>query len=60
MKINTLYLLSLLLIWGCQIKPPVASETSKWDQLTKGTEKFSGFMNYYYDSEKGKIYLENF
>jgi hypothetical protein len=33
-------------------------ELSKYDKLIKGKEKFSGFLNYYWDSEKGKIYLE--
>ncbi len=34
------------------------TETSKWDKIITGTEKFSGFLNYYYDADKGKIYLE--
>ncbi|WKV11583.1 zinc-dependent metalloprotease [Marivirga harenae] len=33
-------------------------ELSKYDKLIKGKEKFSGFINYYWDPEKGKIYLE--
>lgn len=33
-------------------------ELSKFDKLISGKEKFSGFLNYYWDSEKGKIYLE--
>jgi len=31
---------------------------SKWEQLTVGTEKYSGFLNYYFDENKGKIYME--
>ncbi|WNB16977.1 zinc-dependent metalloprotease [Marivirga arenosa] len=33
-------------------------EISEFDKLTSGKEKFSGFFNYYWDSDEGKIYLE--
>jgi len=33
-------------------------ELSEFDQLTKGKEKFSGFLNYYWDADERKIYLE--
>ncbi|ADR20626.1 hypothetical protein MATR_17490 [Marivirga tractuosa] len=33
-------------------------ELSKFDKLISGKEKFSGFFNFYWDAEKGKIYLE--
>lgn len=33
-------------------------ELSEYDKLISGKEKFSGLLNYYWDSEKGKIYLE--
>lgn len=52
--------LLVILLLGCKSFNKNSTEnssTSKWDQLTQGTEKFSGFMDYYYDSDKGKIYL---
>lgn len=52
--------LLVILLLGCKSFNKNSTEnssTSKWDQLTQGTEKFSGFMDYYYDEAGGKIYL---
>jgi hypothetical protein len=52
--------LLVILLLGCKSFNKNSTEnssTSKWDQLTQGTEKFSGFMDYYYDEARGKIYL---
>jgi len=56
-----LYISILLLAVSCNAlknnKSP-EPELSKFDKLISDKEKFSGFMNYYWDAEKGKIYLE--
>ncbi len=55
------YVLILLTAVSCSSlknNKSAAPEQSKFDKLISGKEKFSGFMNYYWDSEKGKIYLE--
>ncbi|MFT4740252.1 MAG: hypothetical protein ACI9L9_001033 [Marivirga sp.] len=58
MKSYYSFFLGIALLIGCQVSQPTTNPLSKWDQITKSTEKYSGFMNYYHDTEKGKIYLE--
>jgi hypothetical protein len=55
------YIIILLFAVSCNaLKNNKSSEPelSKFDKLTSGKEKFSGFLNYYWDADKGKIYLE--
>lgn len=55
------YLLILFIAVSCNAtKNNQTSEPtlSKFDTLIEGKEKFSGYLNYYWDAEKGKIYLE--
>lgn len=55
------YILILLFAGSCNVlknNKSTEPELSKFDELISGKEKFSGFMNYYWDTEKGKIYLE--
>jgi hypothetical protein len=56
-----LYIFIILIAVSCNALKSNQStepELSKYDKLIKGKEKFSGFLNYYWDAEKGKIYLE--
>jgi len=55
------YIFILLITVSCNALKSNKStepELSKFDQIISGKEKYSGFMNYYWDAEKGKIYLE--
>jgi len=55
------YIFILLIAGSCNALKSNKStepELSKFDQLISGKEKYSGFMNYYWDADKGKIYLE--
>lgn len=63
MRASLLYLFCLLCLISCQTAKKSTDTTptataGKWDKITTGTEKFSGFMDFYYDAEKGKIYLD--
>ncbi|SMG12277.1 protein of unknown function [Marivirga sericea] len=56
-----LYIFILLFSVSCNAlknNQSTEPELSKFNKLISGKEKFSGFMNYYWDAEKGKIYLE--
>jgi len=55
------YLIILISLVSCKAfknNQSAEPQLSKFDKLITGKEKFSGFMNYYWDAENGKIYLE--
>jgi hypothetical protein len=61
MKINYLFLLTLLLFSACtsfQKANDTSQELSERQKALVNKEKYSGFINYYWDEEKGKILLE--
>jgi len=59
MRALQLTLIAIFLLSGCKNlqKTSTQPNQTKWNQLTQGTEKFSGFMDFYFDADKGKIYL---
>ncbi len=61
MKINHITLILLLIFTACKSGQKATDSTPKLNEVQKALidkEKYSGFINYYWDSEKGKILLE--
>ncbi|HET8860433.1 zinc-dependent metalloprotease [Marivirga sp.] len=55
------YIVILLFAVSCNVfktNKQTEPQLSEFDKLISGKEKFSGFLNYYWDAENGKIYLE--